>query len=236
MNFKIKIQYFYTINFNKDYMIMANRLVMVKEDHCQLCDKISSKSHRITIAENEGWIVCNDCIETQAAKKNIIEYIDKTKNVPTNFLYNQEFNDIFVFKVNGIRYIVLKFWRQTQKKVYITSNIIIFNRYMQLHNDDYVKNFNFVDIPIDINDDNSTLINIIENITDLSQKNRSISLKNLIYYNKDLYDSIVNCDNLLGKHCPVKITFNDLPSNIQENIKSIPDKFTEENKRGIFDL
>lgn len=68
----------------ENYVI--HRLIMVSGSHCMICRKRSDSCRTLTMGIEEGWIYCDDCLQTQRLRKVILGYLNRSKTIPLQWL------------------------------------------------------------------------------------------------------------------------------------------------------
>lgn len=207
------------------------RQVMIDVRLCDLCEKkyAESEIQRILIRHNFGWKFCQNCIDQGWAKEEILMYLDKGSCIPLAFLLNNRYLGKFCFKNDSTREVVLKFWRRSQDAVQTTvmSPYGFDNITDKVADGDNAimigfRDYNLTTDPVEAKNMTITqeLIDntIVPGDRSKERQQRGVSLKNLFYYNPDIYDALLDEPSLLGGWCPVKIVYSDLSDKLQQII------------------
>lgn len=201
-----------------------NRLIMINCTQCMICDKMSDQISMIHLSVYYGWVVCENCVQQGYVREEIITALDKHQKIPINFLFDEKFRGKWLFRINDIDYIFLKFWRRSQQSVYvsmISRNDECYTNMLNSNSDqdgslsrDDIIGIHFVDsvLSTDPKDAKSITLSqeIIEKLisTKIIQENQSrgVSLQNLFFYNPGLYEDMIGGENILRAHISIDMS------------------------------
>ena len=170
--------------------------ICMKPSACAVCDK-NTGGQTLNFGRLNGVFYCNKENCCKKIKKDMIEYINETMNIPLYGLIDRKTTDYNL---------KLSFFRKSKKTVIdgtISKGIRNWFciRKVKTPNDKKI-------IVIDLEYKN------IESKNDETYS-RSVALNNIMFHNKDFYNKLSNCNNLFdNKH--IVISFEELSDEIRD--------------------
>lgn len=172
---------------------MIRRLVMIKIDHCMLCDDLNVKTKTFSLKLYEGWVYCEKCFINNRIHNAIYHYFFESYVIPFKWIFSS--NNFSTLSTNDK---FLSFYHCSQKIIKIGKVI----RYdCLLVYDDELNQFK---LPLLSEDDGIKYY---------------VTLTNLFAHNSGLYEEFINSDNLLN-HEDFKFKFSNLPIAFKSNIEN----------------
>lgn len=92
------------------------RLVMYNTTHCMLCDLVDVNCKTFAPEMHYGWVYCPECYITGRVKKAYIAHLEKSHDVPMNWIYGSNKYGKSDSSNNYERY--FKFFRYSKKSIY----------------------------------------------------------------------------------------------------------------------
>jgi hypothetical protein len=169
------------------------RLTMLKTTQCKLCFTENVICTFLNMYPLYGWYFCNNCtnhVKSQAIDNMNIE-IPLIGALPIS--YNDKYKILFERSNKQI-------W-----KGYIDPFLYImkYSNEQKIYTIRVIFNANDPELGVNFN-----------------ESYKDIPLNIIYKYNNDIYDKIINCENLFNSD-KIKIAYNDLPENVQNKIKPI---------------
>lgn len=172
--------------------------ICMKPSACAVCDE-NTCGQTLNFGRLNGVFYCNKESCCKKIKKDMIEYINETMNIPLYGLIDNKTNNYDL---------KLSFFRKSKNTVFkgtISKGIRNWFciRKVKTPNDKKI-------MVIDLEYKN------IENKNDETYS-RSVALDNIMFHNKDFYDKLANCTNLFDNE-HIIISFEELSDKIRDSI------------------
>jgi len=216
-----------------------NRLVMISPNKCMLCDNKDEECKMYRIGRLYGWIYCSQCEKDNTINKEIVQYFKNENMIPMEWIFRKKKDNTKKEtktetetksdkvedekdeeeEYNSSKRII-KFYRESKQKIV----------------DGYLTQFtefgNAIEMKKKKDESESDELMLTLVFKDNNEEyEKSVSLRNIFYYNPDLYKEIKNCDNLLNYFV---VSYNDISDKAKEMLekeyelsqKSTDGKFT----------
>lgn len=178
---------------------------------CTLCKEVNEKGKHWEITESylHGWIMCSKCMEKPTTKQELMNYLVTKQYIPLGFLQTRDKT--------------LSFYNPSTNSV--IEGVLPLSEPENLHFMCKTKKSGMYMVRINFS---------LAGPKDPKLWIRSVSLENLFYHNKWLYETLVTSKNLLGSsQMPLKITWSDFPQTFRDEVDALY-RVALESKTGVF--
>ena len=182
-------------------MNVVRSLVMTSLNYCMVCHKLySARCNEININRLLGCIYCDKCYESGCVKKGISRWIENEGSIPCRWLFAE-----------GAVSRKFTFYRKSRG----TLHEGVCNVYDE---DLLIRSHNVVDAASVIDENQYYMKLSFKDNDDGPMYGREVTLANIMAHNKDFYNDLKSCKNLLNNQSIV-ITYDDLPTKIKDQIE-----------------
>lgn len=168
--------------------------ICMKPSKCIICGE--NKNIKVLhFGRLNGIFYCNNSLCKKTIKKNIIDYINDSMNIPLYGLIDKESNEYLL---------ILSFFSKSKNIVYKGILNMETINFFCIRKIEYKDNTKKLTIKLEYNDNNKIY-------------SRYVGLDNILFHNENFYNKLYNCINLFGNK-DIIISYKELSEKIRNTI------------------